>query len=108
MTRYKIDARRDLYSLNQRLASQIKTRDNTANSITLRVCNGVIPSLEKQIAALEAEIITLPERPERYLRHTDGNFPCLTRTTPMSEAEIADLEIPAFLKRTTPQKETAL
>jgi hypothetical protein len=99
MTRYKVEAARELYSLKNRLASQLRTQVNTANAVTAKVCEGVIPSLQKQIEALEAEIITLPEQPERRFRHTDGNFPCLTRTTPLSDEEMAQLEIPAFLKR---------
>lgn len=97
--RYKIDAMRELATLENRLRSQRKTANNTPSRATASICDAVISSLEKKIAALQTEILALPEKPQPQYRPTSGNFPIHFRTTDLTDAEKAAMELPDFLRR---------
>lgn len=100
MTRTKTDALAELNALQRQIASNRKTATNSPKRETAELCDKLLPSLMARAAALLAEIPTLPEREALTFAHTDGNFPCLTRTAPFTEAELAAFpEIPAFLRR---------
>jgi hypothetical protein len=102
MQRFKIDARADLVAAEGRLASALKSLQNTANATTAAIAEATLPALERKCAELRAEIERLPDRPA-FNFHGSGNFPCLTRVVPFSEAELNDFpEIPAFLRRSAP------
>jgi hypothetical protein len=96
--RYKQDASRELYSIEQKLKSQRKTARDTVKPETAAICDKVIVSLDRQARALREEILTLPDKPENRF-YGSGNFACLTRTTPLTPKEIAELEVPEFLRR---------
>lgn len=96
--RYRTEIMRELYSLENRVASTRKTLANTANATAAKVSEAVLSSLEKKVATLKTELATAPEDPPRQFFY-GGDFPCLTRTTPFTETEMDALEIPDFLRR---------
>ena len=104
--RTKTDAMRELYSVENRIASNRKTANGTAKATTAKICDDVLPSLQARAAALRAEIETLPEPPPRTFS-TNGNFPIKFRTTPLTAEENAMLELPEFLRRTDTRKAIA-
>lgn len=99
MTRTKLDAINELNALQRQIASNRKTATNSNKRETAELCDKLLPSLVAKAGALLAEIPTLPEREALTFAHTDGNFPCLTRTSAFTEAELDALAIPAFLRR---------
>lgn len=99
MTRTRLDAMNELNALQRQIASNRKTAANSTKRETAELCDKLLPSLLARAGALLAEIPTLPDRTELTFANTAGNFPCLTRTTPFTEAERDALEIPAFLRR---------
>lgn len=99
MIRTKQDAQRDLYTVELKLKSQRKTARDTVKASTASLCDKLIVSLERQARVLREELLTLPEKPENRF-YGSGNFPCLTRTTLLTPEEVAELEVPEFLRRT--------
>jgi hypothetical protein len=99
MTRTKLDAINELNALQRQIASNRKTAATTNKRETAELCDKLLPSLKARAAAPLDEIPTLPEREALTFAHTSGNFPCLTRTAPFTQAELDALEIPAFLRR---------
>lgn len=99
-SRYKDDARRELYAIEQKIASHRRTIKNTANKKTAAISDKVLISLERQAEALRIEIEQLPSTPvRRYEAISHGHVTFTPRTTPLSEAELVNLEIPGFLRR---------
>lgn len=97
--RYKDDARRDLYSIELRIDAHKRTVRNTANKKTAAISDKVLLSLERQADELRIEITKLEDRPTRQYVASD-HITFTPRTTPLSEKELEDLTLPAFLRRT--------
>ena len=101
MNRTRLDIMRDLDTAQRKLASNRKTADTTLNPKTAAICDAVEPSLRAAIADLNDELMATPEDRPQADRRWLGTTPIYTppRTTPLSDAELAELEIPAFLRR---------
>lgn len=109
--RHRITVMLELDEAKRRLASNVKTAEITEKPTTRALCDKLADSLRGRIATLEAELKTAPEPPPRAAVHgvtlPDGATLCRSvayRTTPFSEAEIAEfgnLDIPLFLRRGT-------
>lgn len=99
MQRYRQDALYELQGLEARIASNKRSAYNTLNAKTAAIADAVLPSMLRRLAELREEVRTLPERPPYVFEHRNGNFACLSRTTPLTEAELEALEIPDFLRR---------
>ncbi len=97
--RTRNDARRDLYVIERQIIANRKLAATTINPKSAAIADATLPSMQRRAAALRAEIETLPEAAALSFAVTNGDFRCLTRTAPFTDAELAALEIPAFLQR---------
>jgi hypothetical protein len=102
MTRYKIDARLELHTVEGKIAANHKLVMSTAKAQTARICDAVLPSLERRAAELRQEIETLPERPELSFRASSNiRFPVILAGTNGTLPEGVDPgPLPTFLCRT--------
>jgi hypothetical protein len=101
MTRYKIDARLELHTLEARIASNRKLVMATDKAQTARICDAVLPALERRATELRQEIETLPERPALSFRASSNiRFPViLAGTNGALPAGVDPGPLPDFLRR---------
>jgi hypothetical protein len=101
MTRYKIDARLELHTVEGKIASNRKLVMSTDKAQTARICDATLPSLERRAAELRQEIETLPERPALSFRASSNiRFPVVLANTDGTVPACYDPgPLPEFLRR---------
>jgi hypothetical protein len=96
---YRQDAAYELAGIEQRLVTNERSAETTANRKSAAIADAVRPSLERRAVELRALVATLPERPTAsgYRSSTTGwPLPVVLGEVDLSQFE----EIPDFLKRT--------
>ena len=94
--RYRIEVERDLNQARRAVEQNRRTADRTDKRQTAGICDAVLPSLERRVVELEAEMTTAVDRPPSNFAYGGIQHEVYSRKY---FDDKPSLEIPSFLRR---------